>query len=134
MVRRARSILKSVCARIPLRHAAAIPLPRREDVLISGLSIQGRFGPSYLATACARTPPSAKPRLANGVAIHLQPDCDRHQREGIGQSIADFQIGVVLGEALGRKLKRSGQSRLHSDWCRGCGVYRRGGDGNPQRQ
>lgn len=99
-----------------------------EDVLISGLSIQGRFG-RHISPRLVRDAAKCEPRLANGVAIHLQPDCDRHQREGIGQSIADFQIGVVLGEALGRKLKRSDDLA-----CIQVAVYRRGGDGNPQRQ
>ena len=35
-----------------------------------------------------------------------EPDRDRTERERIGQAIADFEIGVVRGEALWRQLDR----------------------------
>jgi hypothetical protein len=47
-----------------------------------------------------------QPRLRDRIAVKLQSRGNRHQRKRIGQPVADFQIRIVLGEALRRKLDR----------------------------
>ena len=76
-----------------------------ESLRARDLSGQRRFGrlipPWFVRDAAER-----EPGLSDRVAVHLQPNRDGHKREGIGQAIADLEIGVVLGEILGREARR----------------------------
>ncbi len=70
-----------------------------------GLAAQRRLG-ARVAPRLVRDAAERQPRLFDRVAVELQRRRDRYQRERIGQAIADFQIGVILGKALRRKLHR----------------------------
>src|ERR1051326_5650342 len=59
-----------------------------------------------VAPRLVRHPAERKPRRFNSAAFDLQRGRDRYQREGVGQPVADFQVAVVLGEALRRQLDR----------------------------
>ena len=48
-----------------------------------------------------------QPRLFDCIAVELESSRHRHQGEGVGQAVADFQIGVVLGETLSGELNAS---------------------------
>jgi hypothetical protein len=45
-------------------------------------------------------------RLLDSTALDFEPDRDRNERERIGQAVADLEIAIVRGKALGRQFDR----------------------------
>src|SRR5215204_915915 len=61
-----------------------------------------RIAPRLVGNPAQRETP-----LPDRAAIEDEPDRDRYQREGVGQTVADLDVRVVRGEALGRQIGRA---------------------------
>ena len=65
------------------------------------LSLGFAIAPRLVGDAAER-----EARLPDSAAFDFEPDRDRNERERIGQAVADLEIGIVPGKALGRQLDR----------------------------
>src|SRR6185369_9966844 len=68
---------------------------------VRGLAAQGRFGRGAAPWLVGDTA-NRKASLLDRAAIKLQSGRHRHQRERIGQAVADLQIRIVRRKSLGR--------------------------------
>ena len=75
----------------------------RESVRIGGLVAQCRFR-FEVAPGFVRDSSEGKARLLDAATLEFQRRSDGHQRKGVGQAIADFQIAVVGRETPCREL------------------------------
>ena len=73
--------------------------------LRGGASVEKRFGRG-IAPRLVRHAAQREARLRDGLAVHLERRRDRDECEGVREPLAQLQIRVVLGEALGRQLDR----------------------------
>ena len=67
-------------------------------------------------------------RLGDAAVLDPQRRRDRDQREGVGQPVAQLEIGVVLGEVLGRQVDGRDQFAAAAGCCRATARRRAGGD------
>ena len=104
MVRRASSILKPLWESRP--HPPKSHRPScAERFSARMLALENRLGIGH-APRLMRDPAKRYARFFDGAALKFETDRDGDQREGIGKTIPDLQIGVVASEALRRQLDR----------------------------
>ena len=76
-----------------------------ESSAACGLTAQCRFN-AHVAPGLMGNAAKRKPRFFDLIAVELERRGDRNQSKRIRQPVADFQIGIALGEAFGRQLDR----------------------------
>ena len=104
MPRRARSILKALCS-YPLASRSKMSAARAKPAWSAGLPTQRRFRLG-VAPRLVRDAAQRQTRFPDRAAFEFQCGRDRDQREGIGQPVADLQVGIVAGKTLRRKFDR----------------------------
>ena len=102
--RRARSILNALWAKA-LGAAQQDIRGLAEGIAAGGLAAQRRLG-VRIAPRLMRDAAKRQPRLFDDAAFDLERRGNRHQGEGVGQPVADFQVGVMRGEAAAREFDR----------------------------
>ena len=104
MPRRASSILKALCS-YPRASRSRSSAARAKAGLVGALAAQRRFR-RVVAPRLMRDAAERQPRFLDRAAFEFQRGRDRDQREGIGQPVADFQVGVVAGKTRRRQFDR----------------------------
>ena len=122
--------LEACCARSPWRRAERYRRLARTLASVAGrprsAASASRIAPGLVGDAAER-----KARLLDRAAVELEADRDGDQREGIGEPVADLEIGVIRREAARRQLDRRSRARPRRGWCRAA-ACRRAGGGNPR--
>src|SRR5262249_23736832 len=86
-----------------------------------------------IAPGLMRNATQRQARFFDGPALELERGGDRHERKRIGEPVADFEIRVIGGKALRRKLDRGDDLVVRgAGGGGGAPAGRRGADGNRQ--